>query len=212
MVSVKWESMACFSSGCSPGLAQTSHWDFGFHVQQVLANIPHFAVWREREHRWQGLNSSLLSIPYKLPALNPKARSCIRMLRIAECLRQSSLSPIQDYPQVWKLKTLKKKKRWEGTRLQKSSSFCSNEADSFSVDQHPLQREERCQRSEWVSHSRFLLCVLLWKITGAHKWHENTYLLYSENLGLCTGQKHELAKSEDQSKVTQEKEVSVQQY
>lgn len=149
MVSVKWESTACFSSGCSPGLAQTSHWDFGFHVQQVLANIPHFAVWREREHRWQGLNSSLLSIPYKLPALNPKARSCIRMLRIAECLRQSSLSPIQDYPQVWQLKTLKKKKCERGQGCRKAAaSALMKQTHSVLISTHYRGRRDVRGQSE----------------------------------------------------------------
>ena len=115
---------------------------------------------------------------------------------------------MQDYSCVWQLKTLKKCEQGQGCSKR---SLCRNEVDRFSIYLRPLQRKQRLHIAvyypEWISDRLFLVHTLFWKITGAHTWNKNMYLHYSENLGLHTGQKYELAEWEDQWKVTQEKKL-----
>lgn len=113
---------------------------------------------------------------------------------------------MQDYFQVWQLKTLKKCEQGQGCSKR---SLCLNGVDRFSICLHPLQREQRLHmpctiQSESLTAS-FLYVLCSEKSLVLIRGIRTCYLHYSENLGLCTGQKYELAEWEDQWKVTQEK-------
>lgn len=95
----------------------------GFQLLHLTS--PHLASWRVREHMWQGFNSSILWISYKLPAQNLNGRSWIGMLRIAEYFRQPSDS--WSYSRLFPcLATKNSKKCKQGQGCKKGASTLIN--------------------------------------------------------------------------------------